>query len=279
MIKNNTSYKNVSSFRGYYNGHFLRSYNEFLYALYVEYIENNIIIDTEPFKLNSEVTGKSKLPDFMVKNSEGKTFLVEIKGTKKEIETLIVDYAIGKYDTFGHEVKFFTANKKLLTSLLKEKLGKDKFNQLSAEYKSQRLSKFYPGFPNELNPMYGKRHSVETIQKIKNNLPNVSGKNNPMYGKSHSIEAKIKIGKKWKDPAIAKSMVLKGLATAMKKLDKENTTVYLNYTIQVLTTDIPVNKPHSINNYIAITEGKLNKYFGGSKHDYLKFIKEILCQR
>jgi len=33
------------------------------------------------------------------------------------------------------------------------------------------------------HPMWGKHHTSETIEKIKNNRPDVSGKNNPMYGK------------------------------------------------------------------------------------------------
>ena len=39
------------------------------------------------------------------------------------------------------------------------------------------------------NSFYGKHHTEETKQKIRNNL-NVSGKNNPFYGKSHTKESK-----------------------------------------------------------------------------------------
>lgn len=43
------------------------------------------------------------------------------------------------------------------------------------------------------NPMYGRKHSPETIQKIKNNTPVKRGKEHPMYGKKHTEEAKNKI--------------------------------------------------------------------------------------
>lgn len=33
------------------------------------------------------------------------------------------------------------------------------------------------------NPFYGRKHSEETIQKIKDNMPDLSGENNPIYGK------------------------------------------------------------------------------------------------
>lgn len=39
----------------------------------------------------------------------------------------------------------------------------------------------------------GRKHSPESIQKISKNHSDVSGKNNPMYGKHHSEETKDKI--------------------------------------------------------------------------------------
>ena len=43
------------------------------------------------------------------------------------------------------------------------------------------------------NPMWGKRHSAETIEKIRQNQPDFSNENNPMYGKHHTDEVKAKI--------------------------------------------------------------------------------------
>ena len=46
------------------------------------------------------------------------------------------------------------------------------------------------------NPFYGRHHSDESIQKIKDNMPDMSGENNPFYGRCHSDESKKKIGEK-----------------------------------------------------------------------------------
>ena len=43
------------------------------------------------------------------------------------------------------------------------------------------------------NPMWGKHHSAETIEKIRQNQPDFSNENNPMYGKHHTDEVKAKI--------------------------------------------------------------------------------------
>lgn len=56
------------------------------------------------------------------------------------------------------------------------------------EYRS-RLSKRMKG---SNNPMFGKNHSDETLNKLSDHF---SGINNPFYGKQHTEEAKIKIGK------------------------------------------------------------------------------------
>ena len=48
---------------------------------------------------------------------------------------------------------------------------------LSERYKGERNPMY--GKCGELNPMYGKKHTQETIQKIKENRPDTHGKNNP----------------------------------------------------------------------------------------------------
>lgn len=50
------------------------------------------------------------------------------------------------------------------------------------------------GIKGENNPFYGKTHSEETIEKIKETLKGqMDGENNPFYGKQHSEESKRKI--------------------------------------------------------------------------------------
>lgn len=53
-----------------------------------------------------------------------------------------------------------------------------------------KLSKKFSG---KNNPMYGKKHSLETRKKISQNLPDRSGKNNPRFGQHLSDETKNKI--------------------------------------------------------------------------------------
>lgn len=50
-------------------------------------------------------------------------------------------------------------------------------------------------FRGEGNPMYGKKHSSKTIEKMKANQWDRSHKKNPMYGKTHSISTRKKISK------------------------------------------------------------------------------------
>lgn len=45
------------------------------------------------------------------------------------------------------------------------------------------------------NPFYGKRHTEESRQKIKDNHPDFKGEKHPMYGKHHTEEAKQKMKK------------------------------------------------------------------------------------
>ena len=45
----------------------------------------------------------------------------------------------------------------------------------------------------EISPMYRRRHSKKTINKMKESHPHLSGEKSPHYGKPHSKEAKAKI--------------------------------------------------------------------------------------
>lgn len=50
-----------------------------------------------------------------------------------------------------------------------------------------------PSIQGENNPNYGKILPIETVQKISENHADMSGSNNPMYGKHHSEETRKKI--------------------------------------------------------------------------------------
>jgi very-short-patch-repair endonuclease len=58
---------------------------------------------------------------------------------------------------------------------------------------SKRMSEKYKGSGN---PFYGKTHTRETKQKIRESLPDLSGSKNPFYGKTHSSITKEIIRKK-----------------------------------------------------------------------------------
>jgi hypothetical protein len=63
----------------------------------------------------------------------------------------------------------------------------------------KRTDEFKAGRIGSLNSFFNKKHSDETIEKMKANHNNVSGKNNPMYGKPHPNRGKTGLWK-WKNP-------------------------------------------------------------------------------
>lgn len=117
------------------------------------------------------------------------------KGTKLSEETR-------KKMSIGRKGNPCPANRKK-----KEQLGKDNFmygkkwynngvkespfrdDEVPDGWLRGRLTRLF----GEKNPFYGKRHSKESINKMKKKLPNVAGENNPFYGKKHSEESKKKM--------------------------------------------------------------------------------------
>ena len=73
------------------------------------------------------------------------------------------------------------------------KLSEEQRSKISQRTKGENNPRFGVGLSGNLNGMWGKHHSEETKQKIKDNLPDQSGENHPMWGKHHSQEAKEKI--------------------------------------------------------------------------------------
>lgn len=54
----------------------------------------------------------------------------------------------------------------------------------------EKRSREYSGIHN---PFYGKKHSEETIETIREHMPDFSGENNPFYGHVHTEETKKRI--------------------------------------------------------------------------------------
>jgi hypothetical protein len=71
---------------------------------------------------------------------------------------------------------------------------KNSYKYKTPEFR-HKISKLTSG---ENNPMFGKHHSCESIQKIKEHL-DVNGKNNPMFGKHHSKESREKMSNSQKN--------------------------------------------------------------------------------
>lgn len=82
----------------------------------------------------------------------------------------------------------------------RETMGKSQkffYQSEKGEEKKQILRERFSGSGN---PMYGKTHTEEAVEKNrKSNIGKQAGKNNPMFGKSHSDEAKNKVSLKNRD--------------------------------------------------------------------------------
>lgn len=68
-----------------------------------------------------------------------------------------------------------------------------------------------------ISPMKGKHHTKETIQKIKENLPDNSGKNHPMFGKKHSKKSIQKMKRSHKNYKPTKNVIQRIKETCIKK--------------------------------------------------------------
>lgn len=80
----------------------------------------------------------------------------------------------------------------------KENLSDETIQKLSDAKKGKKMSKEFREKMSEItsgenHPMYGKHHTEETKQKIRENRKPLSGENHPMYGRHHSEESKRKI--------------------------------------------------------------------------------------
>lgn len=214
------------TYSGYMHGNYYRSYAEWLFATY-NILLNGYEVKTEPFRLSKNNT--SNIPDFLINNGSEK-FLVELKTSQDQIENLIVDYVHKQYD-IGYDIKFVNFDKKVqkrYKSRLKDFLGNDEFLNIEKQFKNNTVIKKM-GFPGKLNPMWGKKHGKDFVEKLHANRRSYTGKNNPNYGKTHSYESRIKIGLKWKDETKKRNMKIKGLLTHYKNFDDNQRKDFLEY--------------------------------------------------
>jgi len=89
-----------------------------------------------------------------------------------------------------NKLKFINTGKKLSPKTI-ERMKKSLKNVIHTEKWSNNISNAVKGNKNHF---YGKRHTKETKNKIKNKLQKLhSGKNNPFYGKTHNSNTKEKL--------------------------------------------------------------------------------------
>lgn len=259
------SYKNA--YRGYYKGQYYRSYIEFLYALKLEFIEQKRF-HTEGVRFISNISQQRKVPDFVVLTNDGRVdYCVEIKPSQKTIEQLIVDYSVHNYNYHG-VTKFVKIDRKVkayIVSQLRAVMGSALFESLSDEFKNQRVA--HQGFSKELNPMWGRKHSLETIKKIKSSksLVDTFGQNNPNFGKQHTEDAKRRIGAKWHNQEMKISMMRKGMLTHISRMDDEQRREFISYAISVIGGN-ECERPLFLNPAYTVSINKINKLFGDARN-------------
>jgi len=263
---------------GFYKEHYCRSLHEFHACLYLEHVKHFEFI-MEPFAMISEVDGRKKIPDLLYIDYEKmKVVIVEIKQSDQDLIDTVVKYAWNKYRCpprfieyvkatgFSIDFDFWRNSKNTLKKFIIQAVGKDEYLRLVKEYRSQ--AKVQAGFPGSLNPMFGKRHSLETKKKILATklLSNptgcsMPGKLNPMYGKTHTAEAKIRVGAKWYDISTKNHILQTSLFNRLEKLSDLEFDEFCRNSIKTLS-GIKCPKLPFMNGIMAINQKKVIEVFG-----------------
>lgn len=259
---------------GKYKEQFLRSFNEFVFAVYLDKVLG-IQFETEPFSLKSPNTKKKKIPDFVyVHPKTKKPTLVEIKGSDEDLEEVIVDYVVNSYiDNSGYEIQFVNLNKthkKNMINQIISKIGVMEWSRMEEEYKSNARTMSYYGFPGVLNPRYGVKVSEETKQKMRDSMPDRSGMNNSNYGKTHTPEAKLRIAAKWYDESKKFAMIKKGMLTHISRYSDEQYSKFILYAEDIFN-GIHHPRPDFLNRAYTLSVNKINTLYGSTT----KFLDEI----
>jgi len=114
----------------------------------------------------------------------------------------------------GYNIELGGTDKGEVSEQTKQKLRKANLGKVVSDSTKQKISNSLKG---DKNPFYGKTHTIDNIEKIKeanshSKKPHTtkskqkmsekaSGENNPFYGKKHSEEAKLKmsLNSRWKN--------------------------------------------------------------------------------
>lgn len=265
-----------ASYTGFYKGHFLRSYPEFIYALYLDKVKK-VKFETEPFCLHSLNSKKRKIPDFgfLGPDAYGNEilWLTEIKANHDQVIQTACDYATYRFipDHNQIQVNFISIDnnsRRYWINKIVNVIGREEFNKLSTGFRDQRsnVNRVYTGFPGQKNPNFGKHPSQETLNrtketKIKNNTWDTSGSKNPNFGNHLSSDAKLRIAAKWSDPIKKKSMKIKGMLTHIGRFTVEQKLEFDRYSIGIIN-NTAVKKPKFLNRAYCLTIEKILDLFG-----------------
>jgi hypothetical protein len=253
------------SYKGFYKNNYVRSFNEFLYAMYLDLIEKRNFL-TENIVLY-DIEGKKKIPDFIILDENNKIIeYIELKPTSEENERLICEYVNRKIDLKGIKIRFVHYSKEIkkhLTNSIVEKIGIKEFNRITTEFKTASPKIQVQSFPGELNGMHGKVHSSETRLLIGKSCAR-PGELNGMHGRTHTKEVREDISKKskWKNPTDKKKMQQKGMINHFSKIaESEQRKILAKYMSDILN-NIKCIRPNFINRAYTLKIDKIVDLFG-----------------
>ena len=118
----------------------------------------------------------------------------DVRPPKDKSRIIFLKQNLIEEEAFKHEIYMIAVfgRKDLGTGILRNRTngGEGSSGRIESEELKRKKSEMMKGkYVGEKNSMYGKSHSQETIQKLREIQ---GGKNNPMYGKSHSDETRRK---------------------------------------------------------------------------------------
>ena len=93
---------------------------------------------------------------------------------------LNISHLFSGSNNYFHHNKYFGKNNVMSNPIIKQK-------HLIIMQDSERRLKISENSKGELNPFYGKKHSIETKTKLSEIAKKRIGENSPMYGKKHKL--------------------------------------------------------------------------------------------
>jgi hypothetical protein len=169
--------------------------------------------------------GKTQNPNPYDYKGSGKYWLEHLKKHKAKFLTLNVYFFEDQKEATAFALRFSEYNcivesslwanlkyenardggAEFLSLASRQKISKAIKGKLVSEDTKKRISENHACVSGENNPMYKKRHKIESIEKMKLNRRTQFGETNPFYGKKHSEETKRKISETKKRNVLLKN--------------------------------------------------------------------------